>query len=173
MQVYRAHVAYARELAGDRPGAEQELENMWLYFRNLRGGAIDTRAVSAALGLARMYCDEGRWEEAADFASYGRDAPEGKTHPRSIGRLVIEGRLKAHDGRTAEAMVMLEQAIAATEAHHPHGLTSRAQSWQAYAEVQRAAGKPADAALSTAIELYEQKGNIAASAALQTAAHSD
>ena len=51
-------------------------------------------------------------------------------------------------------------------------LNGRARIWLAFAEVQRAAEQTAeaDAAVASALELYEQKGNAAAAAALKTVA---
>ena len=48
-------------------------------------------------------------------------------------------------------------------------LNLRARVWEAFAEVQRAGGQgaEAEAAFARALELYEQKGNVAAAAALQ------
>ena len=48
----------------------------------------------------------------------------------------------------------------------------RARIWLALAEVQRAAGDAAeaDAAVATALELYEQKGNVAAAERLRASA---
>ena len=69
-QVYRWVGAYARELAGDLEGAERELTGMFEYFRDLRGGEIDTRASGASDRLAHLYCDQGRWDEAAEIFAY-------------------------------------------------------------------------------------------------------
>ena len=48
---------------------------------------------------------------------------------------------------------------------------TRARVWLALAEVRRAAGltAEADAAVAAALELYEQKGNIAAAARVRAA----
>ena len=174
MEVHRWVAAYARELAGDRLGAEQELKSMWLYFCNLRGDAIDTRGVDATAELARLYCDEGRWDEAAEMTSYwsGLRLRDGTT-PRATRALALEGRLKAHRGRAVEAVTLLEPAIAAAEARQGD-LTLRAQIWHALAEVRRTAGRPAeaDAAAATAIELYEKKGNVSAADRLRLPASS-
>jgi hypothetical protein len=167
MEVYRGLVAYAKELAGDRLGAEQELEKMWLYFHNLRGEAVDIRAVEATTQLARLYCDEGRWKKAAEMLTYGHGTA--LNNARRASRLAVEARLKAHHGRPAEALSLLEPAFA--DGGLEGSLTIRAQIWAALAEVQRAAGHAAevDAAVARALELYEQKGNIAAAQLLREA----
>jgi hypothetical protein len=48
-------------------------------------------------------------------------------------------------------------------------VNAKERIWLAFAEVQRAAGytAEADAAVATVLELYEQKGNIAAAARLR------
>ena len=56
--LYRGIAAEAKALAGDRAGAEQELESQWLWFRNSGDDAIDERGMNAAYKLANLYCDE-------------------------------------------------------------------------------------------------------------------
>ena len=161
-------VADAKELAGDGLGAEQELKGMWLYFRNLRGDAVDTRAADATTALAGFYCDEGRWDDAAEMFSHRQGSNPGSSTTFPVRALAVEGRLKAHQGRFAEALSLLERAIVQAEAREGN-LTLRAEIWAGLAEVQRAAGQrsEADAAGATALALYEQKGNIAAAARLR------
>jgi class 3 adenylate cyclase/tetratricopeptide (TPR) repeat protein len=159
-QVYRHVVAYARELTGDRNGAENELRTMWTYFRNLRVNDVDTRAVRTATVLARLYCDSGRWDEADEMLHYGRSLDKSTEHnPR---RLAVAARLSARQGQD-DAVQLAEQALALSEPQTDN-LTLRAEIWVAHAAVHRSLGLTDDADLSVAraLELYERKGNTAA-----------
>jgi tetratricopeptide (TPR) repeat protein len=165
-QVYRHVVAQARELAGDRDGAEHELKTMFTYFRNLRINDVDTRAVRTATTLARLYCDAGRWDEAADTLHYGRTVDTS----RDAHRLAVRARLSAHQGHD-DAVPLASQALKLSEPRTDN-LTLRAEIWVAQAEVQRSVGQndDADNAIAQALELYERKGNVAAGAMLTAAA---
>ncbi len=77
--------AEAKELAGDRAGAERELEAKWLYFRDTLGGAPDQRAMQAAYRLANLYCDDGRWDDAEECLAFYRDVPD--PNSRHDGRI--------------------------------------------------------------------------------------
>ena len=58
-------------LAGDRAGAEQDWTAAIAYFRN-RGPRAEAFARSdTVLQLASFYCDEGRWDEAAELLASG------------------------------------------------------------------------------------------------------
>ena len=169
-QLYRLIVAYARELADDRAGAEHELETMWLYFRGVRGDTVDVRACRAAVELARLYCDARRWDEARELVAYvPADITGLSVGTITMIRLAVEARLAAHDGRLGEAVSLAEQAVATKT--RDQNLNLMASVWLARAEVQRAAGSTveADAAVSAALNLYDQKGNIAAAAHLRAA----
>jgi class 3 adenylate cyclase/tetratricopeptide (TPR) repeat protein len=159
-QVYRHVVAYARELTGDRDGAEHELRKMWTYFGNLRVNDVDTRAVRAAIMLARLYCDSDRWDEADEMLHYGRSLDTSREH--NPGRLAVAARLSARQGQD-DAVQLAEKALALSEPLTDN-LTNRAEIWLAHAWVHRSLGLNDDADLSVAraLELYEQKGNIAA-----------
>jgi tetratricopeptide (TPR) repeat protein len=170
--VYRSIAAEARELTGDRRGAEQELTAMWRSLRNANAAGPDGRAMQAASQLALLYSVEGRWEEAADCLSYARDAPDptGFFEP-AVLRLAASARLAAHHGQLAEASALAERAVDCAE--RTDKLNLRARIWLVLADVQRATGAvaEADAAVAAAIRLYEAKGNIAAAAPLRAAAH--
>jgi hypothetical protein len=81
-----------------------------------------------------------------------------------LRRLAVEARLAAHRGELEEAVALAERAVAesATREWPNH----QAEMWVALAEVQLAAGRrdETDAAVARALELYEQKGNVAAAA---------
>jgi tetratricopeptide (TPR) repeat protein len=157
---YRWVAAYARELAGDLAGAERELKRMFTYFRDLRDAELDTRARDATIELARLYCDERRWDEAVDALAYDPDAT-GAGGLFGTLRLGVRARLAAHEG-LAEALPLAEQAVASAQTRSSD-LTSRARSHLALAEVQRSTGldADADASLAAALALFELKGNVA------------
>ena len=100
-------VAAALELAGDRAGAEREWTARWLRFRDLAGNAPDQDSVVAAAELAGFYCDEGRWEEAADLLAYGRDV----AHRWHLTPQVVRARLAAHRGEHAEALTLIGRVV--------------------------------------------------------------
>jgi tetratricopeptide (TPR) repeat protein len=143
---------------------------MWESLRDLQEADPDWRAMNAADKLALIYCDQGRWEDAAAELSYGRDVPESTSnHLESVLRLAVRARLAAHRGELAEGVAIAERAVRRVEASDLLNLS--AGVWLALAEVQRAAGAvaAADAAVAEAIRLYEQKGNVAAVAQLRAA----
>ena len=158
-------VAAALELAGDRAGAEREWTARWLRFRDLAGDAPDQDSVVAAAELAGFYCDEGRWEEAADLLAYGGDV----AHRWHLTQQIVQARMAAHRGEHADALARIGDVV--ERAEHGGHLTVRGQAQVALAEVQRAAGSEAeaDAAVARALALFEEKGNVAAAERLRSA----
>jgi tetratricopeptide (TPR) repeat protein len=162
-RVYRRLDARAKELIGDLEGAEQDLKRRWNDFRDVGDGSLDGRAIDAVGLLAHLYCDQGRWPEAADVLSYGRDVqPRGFFQKEAVVLLAARARVAAHEGRYAEAIAMATQAVELVDATDL--LDLGACAWLALGEVQRRAGgaAAADAAVSRAVALYEAKGNVAA-----------
>jgi tetratricopeptide (TPR) repeat protein len=170
---YRRIAAEAKELAGDRAGAEQELTAKWQSLRGTGGSAPHGLAMQAANQLALLYCAEGRWDDAADCLAYSHDVPEpaGFFEAAAI-RLAASARLAAHHGQLAEAVMLAERAVA--HAEPTDMLNFRARVWLALAEVHRAGGAAAEAdtAVAAAVRLYDSKGNVAAAAPLRAAAES-
>lgn len=160
--VYRSTAAEAKELIGDRVGAEQELTAKWLWLGDL-GGAYKGRAMQAAYELAHLYCDDGRWDDAERCLAYGRDFPE-PTHYRRESVLGLAGRarLAAHRGALAQAERLARRGVEL--ANRSDMLNVRARAWLACAEVEQANGRraAADSAVELALALYEQKGNLTA-----------
>lgn len=157
-------------LAGDPAGAERELVAVFLILRDARGAGPEARALRVAADLALLRCDQSRWDEAADILAYGEEVDgaepvQGKVY--SFWRFAARGRLAAHRGKLAEALVLVRHAVDAAE--RTYWLNGRARVWLAFAEVNRAAGRTAeaDAAVATAVALYERKGNVAAVARLR------
>jgi class 3 adenylate cyclase len=163
-QVYRRVGSYALELAGDLDAAEHDLRAIWTYFRVLRADQLDTRARLAMTELARLYCDQGRWDDAAATIADG-DAAGRNLPGRPARELAVEARLAARLG-SPDALAGAEEAVARSD-RRKADLTTRALVLLALAEVQRSADRPgeAEASLERAVELFELKGNLAGAAA--------
>ena len=131
--VHREVAAEAKELAGDRPGAEQE----WLAVGLLQRAREGPRPVRSRdrYHLAHFYCDEGRWDDAERFASLFRDALSTTRNAvwAATMRLAVEARLAAHDDRAAEAVALAEDAVASAETLGVPNDTARI--WLALGEV--------------------------------------
>ena len=155
----------ARELAGDRAGAREEAEAMWLAFRGTMGLAPDRRGLEAASLLAHVYCDDGRFVEADECLAFYRDVPDPTAVLTTALRRAAAARVAAHRGDVDEAARLAEAAVEISETSDM--LNIRARVWRAMAEVESSRGAPAEPAVSTALRLYEQKGNVAAAAALR------
>jgi hypothetical protein len=172
--ISRWNVACARELAGDRPGAEREWLASWSYFSRYEDPGPN--AVHFAYELASFYCDEGRFAEAEQLDRRYADLPltAQSLVEDSISRQSVEARLAALAGRAEEAVALAEDAVARSAARGHDGRDrpqQTARAWLALAEVQRSAGRGEEAARSVAraIELYELKGNLAAAAQARAA----
>jgi tetratricopeptide (TPR) repeat protein len=166
-------VSHAKELEGDVAGAEEALLSACVSMREKEGGRPEGRALRAAAYLALLYCDHGRWEEAAECLVYGHELdaskpPRGKIYGPL--RLAARARVAAHEGRLAEALGLGLQAIDLVGLGH--WVTDHARIWLALAEVQRAAGRhdEAETSVAEALCLYEAKGNVAAIARLKVEA---
>jgi class 3 adenylate cyclase len=166
--VFQQSAAEAKELLGDRAGAERELVARYL---GMRAAATDGRnglAMGAAVSLASFYCDDGRWLDAADCLAYGRDVREPIVYrPRRAIGLAVEARLAAHRGCHMEALALAQRAVELVEPIE--NLQVKAVVQVALAEVERRNGRiaEAEAAVATAIALYEQRGNTAAATRLR------
>jgi tetratricopeptide (TPR) repeat protein len=166
MEVHRGPVAYARLLCGDPDGAEREFLMSWNYFRDIRGERFDTRAWKSANSLASLYCEEGRFTEAAAFHAYGRD--EHRTHPgHHLSWLSVEALLGAHDGRFDDAAELAAQSTDDVEMFG--GLNTAAELLATASRVLQLAGRleEADGFAARAFVLFERKGNLAGAARLQ------
>jgi tetratricopeptide (TPR) repeat protein len=162
----RITVGQARELAGDRAGAERDFQAQWRSFREAHGPE-SVPAVNASSLLALFYCDEGRWEEAEACLA----PTEGMLEPAwyrqaAVTRLAASARVAAHHGDHAEATRRAERAVDLAETSDY--LNLRARLWLALEEVQQATGHIVRAdAVARALGLFEQKGNVAAAARLR------
>lgn len=167
--LYRWAPAEAKKLCGDHAGAVQDLVSQWQWFSSLGHRVIDERAMRASYHLANFYCEDGRWDEAADCLAYGGSIPVNHSTATAFYRMTGLARVAAHRGQLAEALTFAKRAIEFAEPTDV--LNLRAHVWLALAEVERARGASAEAeaAVSAAIRLYETKGNVAAIARLRNA----
>ena len=168
--VFQRNVAHAKELMGDRAGAEEVFFARYARLRDAAGAVPDRPAMGAAVELAHFYCDDGRWDEAADCLSYTLAWPEPVFYSSwAVHRLEVQGRLAAHHGRHAEGLALVHRAVALLEP--VENLDFKARVQLSLAEVERANGQTAaaDAAVEAAIRLFEERGNIAAVARLRSA----
>ncbi len=168
----RNRAAYARELAGDLPGAEREYLARWQYFAR-HGDRSKLWAVASACNLGLLYCDERRWDDAERVAAEIRDVrlPDGiQTIAEAMLRLALEARLAANAGRLDEAVALTGRATVAADQFIGSWYV-HARAHAAAGEVQRIRGdlEASDAALAKALEIYEQKGNVAAANRLRSA----
>jgi tetratricopeptide (TPR) repeat protein len=151
----RLEAALALDLCGDRPGAEHELETSWRALAAHRSdGKPQAAAMAHVHGLALLYCDDGRWDEAERCLEYGREIP-------TFG-LAARARVAAHRGDLGEALSLARRGVELAG-------ESNGVCWLALAEVLRANGEDAEAdtAVETAVRIWDRKGNVAAVARLR------
>jgi DNA-binding SARP family transcriptional activator len=168
--IYRVIAAEARELIGDRAGAERELQAKLAEARQWDSKGPDARAMHAAYHLALVYCDAGRWDAAEQCLAYGADVPP--VHyflHENVLRLAASARVEGRHGRHVKAVELARRAVAIAE--RSDFLNLRARTWLALAEVQerRRASAEAEAARRAAATLYRAKGNVAALRLMHTA----
>jgi tetratricopeptide (TPR) repeat protein len=163
--------AAALDLCGDRAGAEHELETSW---RALAAQRSDGKPQAAAMlhvhRLALLYCDEGRWQEAERCLEYGQEIPMPVSfRVEAVLGLAARARVAAHRGDLNEALSLARRGVEL--AGESDGLEWQAQLRLALAEVLRVGGEQAeaDAALQTAVQMWDRKGNLAAAARLRAA----
>jgi tetratricopeptide (TPR) repeat protein len=158
-------VVNTKELLGDRAGAQRELAARSNWFRKQGSHKPDARAMASAYRLALMYCDDGRWDDAEHWLTYGSEVPVPAYFLlEAVIGLAARARVAAHRGAPGDAVTLARRAVELMDVSDH--LNHRALIWLALAEVERANGDPAkaDAAVATARALYEQKGNVAAAA---------
>jgi predicted ATPase len=150
----------AKRLMGDLAGAQQDLRTKWRVYP-VEDGKTQRLAIAAAQLLARLYCEEGRWDEAeACLATIRREGHEGA----SLG---AEALLASHYGNHEEAVTLARRSVERQEGSDV--LISRAETLLVLAEVQRAAGmtEEADDATAKALSLLERKGDVTSAARLR------
>jgi predicted ATPase/class 3 adenylate cyclase len=146
--------ASAMRISGDLEGAARYMEERWRAYP-VESGKTQKIAIGAAQGLANIYCESGRWQEAEQLValatSYGDDD----------GLLNARAHLAAHHGRFEEALTLAHRFV--EQRKQTEDLSDRAEAWLVLAKVERAAGlvAEADGSLNAAIRLYERRGNVA------------
>jgi class 3 adenylate cyclase/tetratricopeptide (TPR) repeat protein len=157
------------EFMGDYAAAEKELIALWTSYRESREEGFDARALVATARLTLLYCDQGRFDEAAECLAYGEEVdlsppPRGKIY--AYLRLAARARVAARDGEIAEALELVRTAVDLAE----HNGLPNYVSWVllAQAHIELAAGNTseADAAIAKTLALYELKGDVASAAQL-------
>ena len=106
-RVSRWRVSETLQLMGDTAAAEQDLIAVWLHFRDTRGERPASRALNAAARLAHLCCDQGRWEEAAEYLTYGQEVDRSPPPTGDVYALrdsPRRARIAAHAGNHAEAV---------------------------------------------------------------------
>ena len=139
-------------LAGEPAAAERVLREGYDALE-ARG---EPRPVLAAL-LARSICLQERWDDAEPYATLAASEAGSVFGPVGKGSLA---RVRAHQGRVAEAELLAREAVAALEG--TDFLTDRADVLTDAADVLLVAGRAGEAAdaLALALTLYEQKGDL-------------
>jgi tetratricopeptide (TPR) repeat protein len=168
----RFKVSPTLELMGDADAAEREMLAVWSHFRSTRGEA-SSLAMRAAADLAHFCCDHGRWEEAADYLTYGEEVdrsppPHGKIY--AFRRLAARARIASNAGNHAAALELVQTAVELAAAFG--NLDYEARVWLSRAEVERAAGDlhAAEQSVARGLVLYDRKGNTAAAAIVRAVA---
>ena len=156
----RIRTANALHLLGDDAAVEQHLHAMWHHFGEAESGETNHLASLAAVSLANLCCDQGRWEEAEHWHAR---APARPSEARlAADRSRLAARLAAHRGQLEHALTLAGEGVEGAD--QTDQVNPRAGAWLTLAEVLRASDRAekADAAVAQAIVIYEQKGNLAA-----------
>jgi tetratricopeptide (TPR) repeat protein len=119
--------------------------------------------VYLGIDLGRCLCKLGRFEEAAPYAAFAREAGPNRFLP-----LPVQARIHTHRGEHAAAERLAREGAARYE--QTDRLTDQGHAWWDLAEVLFATGKTAEAidALERALERYERKKNLAMAAQART-----
>jgi class 3 adenylate cyclase/tetratricopeptide (TPR) repeat protein len=148
-------------LAGEPAVAEQRLRRA--YDRLDQMGEKALLASTAAMLAESLYL-QGRLEEAGRFCRASRDAAAPDDLSAQAEWRGVQARIFARRGETDEAITLAEEAvelIAETDV-----LRHRGDALLDLGEVLRLGGQPveAEAAVRTALRLYEQKGDLVSAA---------
>jgi hypothetical protein len=164
----RDALAEAKEYAGDRAAAIEEREAQCEKLEEIYSRRRPASAMSEVYKLALLYADEGRWEDAERRLAYGSEPPVlDHFREEAVLGLAARARVAAHHHRHDEAVRLATRALEL--AGQSDMLNLRGRISEACAEVHSAGGREteANAAVTAALELYEQKGNVAAMAQLR------
>ena len=146
-------------VAGDAAAAERVLREGNDAFE-ARG---EPQTVFSSM-LARAICLQERWDEAEPYATLAASEAGSVFGPMGKGSLA---RVRAHQGRVAEAELLVREAVADLE--ETDFLTDHADVLTDAADVFLVSGRAEEAvaALESALTLYEQKGDTVTPARIQ------
>jgi ATP/maltotriose-dependent transcriptional regulator MalT len=156
------HTSRVEILGGDLLAAERELRRDYDVLEAM--GEAYSRSTIAAL-LAQVLWDQGRFEDAAQFADISSQlADEDDLYSQVLFRMV-QAKALALDGQPQEAVAAGEHALAMLEG--TVDIELRADCLMDFAEVLGLAGRENDRGphIREALGLYEQKGDVVLAAA--------
>jgi class 3 adenylate cyclase/tetratricopeptide (TPR) repeat protein len=163
LQIFAAGVSQEyldiEKLAGDLPAAEAELRRACETLERLgEKGFLSTRAAC----LGHVLCLQGRLEEADAFIEIAAQLASPDDLTTQVLSLSARARMTTKRGHAREATDLAEQAVTILES--TDWLSTHADTLVILAEALQAANRPTDAvvALTKAVELYDQKGNLVA-----------
>jgi class 3 adenylate cyclase/tetratricopeptide (TPR) repeat protein len=143
--------------AGRLDVAEQELRVAYVRLRELGDfGYVSWMAAS----LARVLAEQGKYEEAVEFARVTREELQPDVAYGQILAALVDAMALSADGRVEEAHARALEALALVE--QTDILDLHGDVLVALADLDRAAGRSEEASvrIAQAIELYEQKGDV-------------
>ena len=151
--------AYMEVLAGDLAAAERELRGSYSQLEQ-RGERAFLSSVAAM--LARVLCEQERFDEAEHYAEISAESAMREDLASQVMWRSARARVLAARGEATEAEQLAREAV--DLANRTEWLDLHADAWTDLADVFRLLGRPQDATepMSRAIDLYEQKGNIVA-----------
>jgi tetratricopeptide (TPR) repeat protein len=119
---------------------------------------------STATVLARVMYTQGRYDDAEELCREGRDASRANDIHGQIAWRSTQAKILARRGELATAEKLAYEALAFAE--QSDFLNSHAHALVDLAEILTMAGRQTEAAssINSAIDLYEQKGNVALAA---------
>jgi len=147
-------------LSGDHAAAERELRSGYEVLEEM--GETNFASTLAAR-LAQALCALGRYDEASRFVSISRRAAASGDIVSQVILRGAEGKISARAGSHDEGRSIVQEAIGL--AAQTDALNMQADILVDLSEVQRAAqDHQASLSVRGALDLYEQKGNIASAA---------
>ena len=148
---------YGEWLARDLPAAEAHLRRA--FERADEGGRW-----TAAMKLAEVYMELGRYEEAGRLADRAAAATVEQDLQVEAAWRAVKARVLAHGGDVEGAERLAREAVRITAATDE--INEQAGAWSALGVALAAAGRREDAgeAFATALELYDRKENLAGAA---------
>jgi tetratricopeptide (TPR) repeat protein len=156
-------LGFIEQLAQDFDAAESVLRRACAVLeQHGHAQVLATRAGE----LARVLYVRGRYDEADQWMRAAQTASGADDLDAALAWRPVDAMLRARHGDSNEAEQRLRELLEATP---KDAVLARAETFVALADVLRLAARDAAAndALSAAVELYEEKGNLAGVRALQ------